>query len=80
MAHKRPLEDAEENSLLPDCAVCREKMLTGAMMLTCGHSICEPCENQLKEPRCPICKAVLRAKNKKNKLLQVRFLPLSATS
>ncbi len=62
-----------------NCLVCDE-IKKNVCLLTCKHSLCNPCYVMLKKDRinnCPLCDKRLRRGRKNNVALETLFLGLS---
>jgi len=54
-------EKKEDCSKKEDCCVCYESM-PASEVLGCSHPVCKGCLKQLRDDRCPICRAEIKSK------------------
>lgn len=40
-----------------DCCICLESNVHAEQKTPCGHSVCRDCQDQMRKPVCPICRA-----------------------
>lgn len=55
LQHKSTSETPYE--LMFDCCICLETNVLAKQKTPCGHSVCKDCQDQMRKPVCPICRA-----------------------
>lgn len=65
---RRRQKDSQEEPIetykgqVEDCCVCSDCQVKDLDFLECKHAVCKECVGNLRDPRCPMCRAVLKAR------------------
>ena len=60
---KKPINEAGPSTTstiaeqLNDCCICLETNVLESQKTPCGHCVCTECQDQMRKPVCPMCRA-----------------------
>ena len=58
--YKKPVAEAGPSTTSEvkyDCCICLEENVLESQKTPCGHCVCIECQDQMKKPICPMCRA-----------------------